>query len=138
MDDLSPHVTDSDTSANASSRAPFPLRWIRGDLHNHCERHELVEAHFSSIADRLDFVALTNHGQKPVFFEQHEMVSQARQLTDIPVLFGLEWNAAEGRHANVIFPPGSCEAEHAYAFSRAQDRRVDGGGDQPAQQPAGG
>ena len=126
MDDLSPHVTDSDPNASASSGSPSPLQWIRGDLHNHCERHELVEAHFSGVADRLDFVALTNHAQKPVFFEQDEMVSRARQLTDIHVLFGLEWNAAEGRHANVIFPPGSREAEHAYAFSRAHDRRVDG------------
>ena len=116
-------MTESGASAGSSTAQ---LRWIRGDMHNHCERHELVEAHLSGISERLDFVALTNHGQKPIFFEQHEMVAAARQFAEIPVLFGVEWNAAEGRHANVVFPPGSSEADSAYAFSRAHDRRVEG------------
>ncbi len=54
------------------------------------------------------------------------MIERARELTEIPVLFGLEWNAPEGRHANLIFPPGPRESEHAYAFARGHDRRLDG------------
>ena len=104
-----------------------PLRWLRGDLHNHCERPELIEEYLSGLPDRLDFIALTNHAQKPVFFTQHEMVERARDLLPgFPIFFGLEWNAPEGKHACVIFPPAPDEAERAYAFSRSFDRHVEG------------
>ena len=104
-----------------------PLKWLRGDLHNHCERPELIEEYLSGLPDRLDFIALTNHAQKPVFFTQHEMIERARDLLPgFPIFFGLEWNAPEGRHACVVFPPGPREAERAYAFSRAHDHHVEG------------
>ncbi len=106
---------------------PPPLEWLRGDLHNHCEKHELIPEHLDGVARRLDFMALTNHAQKPIFFEQHRMIARARELLPgFPLFFGLEWNAAGGRHACVIFPPGPREAEHAYAFSRAYTRHVEG------------
>jgi len=99
------------------------LQWLRGDLHNHCEDHDLVEAHIEGAAGRLDFIALSNHAQKPIFFEQHRMIDTARRLAPgLTTFFGLEWNAPLGVHANVIFPPGPNEADNAYAFARAHDR----------------
>jgi hypothetical protein len=110
-----------------STPTPASLEWLRGDLHNHCEKHELIPEHLLGVEERLDFMALTNHAQKPIFFEQHQMIEQARALLpNFPIFFGLEWNAAAGRHAGVIFPPGPREAEHAYAFSKAHDRHIEG------------
>ena len=102
------------------------MTWLRGDMHNHCEKPELLEEHLRGI-ERLDFAALTNHAQKPVFFSQHEMIARGREGNpEFPLLFGMEWNAAGGRHANIIFPPSPEESAHAYAFSRAHDRHVEG------------
>ena len=100
-----------------------PLRWVRGDMHNHCEDHALVAEHLAGAGDALDFIALTNHAQKPVFFEQHRMIEQARRiLPGFPIFFGLEWNAPMGGHAGLVFPLGEREAENAYAFAAAHDR----------------
>ena len=57
-----------------------PLRWVRGDMHNHCEDHALVAEHLAGAGDALDFIVLTNHAQKPVFFEQHRMIEQAEAV----------------------------------------------------------
>ncbi len=100
-----------------------PLRWLRGDMHNHCEDHALVAEHLEAARDTLDFIALTNHAQKPVFFEQHRMIERARRiLPRFPIFFGLEWNAPMGGHAGLVFPIGEREAENAYAFATAYDR----------------
>ena len=100
-----------------------PLRWLRGDIHNHCEDHALVAELLQGVGDSLDFIALTNHAQKPVFFEQHRMIEQARRiLPGFPIFFGLEWNAPRGGHAGLVFPIGEREAENAYAFAAAHDR----------------
>ena len=100
-----------------------PLRWLRGDMHNHCEDHALVAELLQGAGDALDFIALTNHAQKPVFFEQHRMIEQARRmLPGFPIFFGLEWNAPMGGHAGLVFPIGEREAENAYAFAAAHDR----------------
>ena len=100
-----------------------PLRWLRGDIHNHCEDHALVAELLQGVGDSLDFIALTNHAQKPVFFEQHRMIEQARRiLPGFPIFFGLEWNAPMGGHAGLVFPMGEREAENAYAFAAAHDR----------------
>ena len=99
------------------------FEWLRCDLHNHCEDHDLVEAHVESVSERLDVIALSNHAQKPIFFEQHRMIEKARELLpEQLVLFGMEWNAPLGVHANLIFPAGPNEAENAYAFARTYDR----------------
>lgn len=104
------------------------LQWLRCDLHNHCENHDLIEKYVEGAAKRLDVIALSNHAQKPIFFEQHRMVERARQLLpEQLVLFGMEWNAPLGVHANLIFPVGPNEAENAYAFARAHDRLGSGG-----------
>ena len=100
-----------------------PLRWLRGDMHNHCEDHALVAELLQGAGDALDFIALTNHAQKPIFFEQHRMIEQARRmLPGFPIFFGLEWNAPMGGHAGLVFPLGEREAENAYAFAAAHDR----------------
>ena len=100
-----------------------PLRWVRGDMHNHCEDHALVAEHLAGAGAALDFIALTNHAQKPVFFEQHRMIEQARRiLPEFPIFFGLEWNAPLGGHAGLVFPLGEREAENAYVFAAAHDR----------------
>ena len=100
-----------------------PLRWLRGDIHNHCEDHALVAEYLAGASDTLDFIALTNHAQKPVFFEQHRMIEQARRiLPEFPIFFGLEWNAPGRGHAGLVFPVGAREAENAYAFATAYDR----------------
>ena len=100
-----------------------PLRWLRGDMHNHCEDHALVAEYLAGACDTLDFIALTNHAQKPVFFDQHRMIEQARCiLPGFPIFFGLEWNAPMGGHAGLVFPIGEHEAENAYAFAAAHDR----------------
>ena len=105
------------------SAAQEKVEWLRCDLHNHCEDHDLVEAHVEGASERLDVIALSNHAQKPIFFEQHRMVEKARQLLpERLVLFGMEWNAPLGVHANLVFPVGPNEAENAYAFARAYDR----------------
>ncbi len=99
------------------------FEWLRCDLHNHCEDHDLVEAHVEGVSERLDVIALSNHAQKPIFFEQHRMIEKARNLLPKQlVLFGMEWNAPLGVHANLIFPAGPNEAENAYAFARTYDR----------------
>ena len=106
---------------NTATRGP--LRWLRGDMHNHCEDHALVAEYLAGAGDTLDFIALTNHAQKPVFFEQHRMIEQARRiLPGFPIFFGLEWNAPMGSHAGLVFPTGEREAENAYAFAAAHDR----------------
>ena len=100
-----------------------PLRWLRGDMHNHCEDHALVAEHLEGVCNTLDFIALTNHAQKSVFFEQHRMIEQAhRILPGFPIFFGLEWNAPMGGHAGLVFPLGEREAENAYAFAAVHDR----------------
>lgn len=110
-----------------SLSTPGRLEWLRGDMHNHCERFDLVDEHFGGVDERLDFLAFTNHAQKPIFFRQHEMIARGRELLPgVPVFFGMEWNAPEGRHACVLFPPSPDEADHAYGFSKAHDRHVDG------------
>ena len=92
-------------------------------MHNHCEDHSLVAEHLEGVCNTLDFIALTNHAQKPVFFEQHRMIEQARRiLPGFPIFFGLEWNAPRGGHAGLVFPIGEREAENAYAFAAAHDR----------------
>ena len=76
--------------------SPATLEWLRGDLHNHCEKHELVPEYLDGVAARLDFVALTNHAQKPIFFEQHRMIEQARALLpDLPIF--LAWSGMRPR-----------------------------------------
>ena len=106
---------------NTATRGP--LRWLRGDMHNHCEDHALVAELLQGAGDALDFIALTNHAQKPIFFEQHRMIEQARRiLPGFPIFFGLEWNAPMGGHAGLVFPIGAREAENAYAFAAAHDR----------------
>ena len=111
----------------ASTAGAAPWAWLRGDLHTHCEVAAQIGAYVDSIDPRLDFVALTNHGQKPVFFEQHDMVAELRQRwTARIVLSGVEWNAPGGGHASVVFPPGAGEADHAYALARGFDRHLDG------------
>jgi len=98
---------------NALGTAPT---WLRGDMHNHCEDRDLVLAHLEGAGEHLDFIALTNHAQKPIFFEQHHMVERIRAaLPGLPVFFGLEWNAPAGTHAGVIFPPGAPDVETALA-----------------------
>ena len=105
------------------SAAQDKVKWLRCDLHNHCEDHDLVETYVEGASERLDVIALSNHAQKPIFFEQHQMVEKARQLLpERLVLFGMEWNAPLGVHANIVFPVGPNEAENAYAFARAHDR----------------
>ncbi len=100
-----------------------PLRWLRGDMHNHCEEHALIAEHLAGAGDALDFIALTNHAQKPVFFEQHRMIERVRCiLPEFPIFFGLEWNAPIGGHAGLVFPIGAHEAENAYAFAATHDR----------------
>ena len=84
-----------------------------------------MEEHFEGVDDRLDFLAMTNHAQKPIFSEQVDMVARGREMVRIPVFFGLEWNAPEGVHANVVFPPFPEEAEVAADFIRQFDRRPD-------------
>jgi hypothetical protein len=112
---------------NRSPATTGALTWLRGDMHNHCERPELLEEHLAGGVERLDFAALTNHAQKPIFFEQHEMIARGRELyPDFPLFFGMEWNAAGGRHANILFSPSTDESAHAYALSRAYDRHVEG------------
>ena len=102
-------------------------RWLHGDMHCHCERHDLVEAMFDGVDERLDFVALTNHAQKPIMEEQAEMIGRARELLPgFPIFYGLEWNAPVGVHINVIFPPSPNEAVNALAFARAHDRGIEG------------
>ena len=92
-------------------------------MHNHCEDHALVAEHLQGVCNTLDFIALANHAQKPVFFEQHRMIEQARRiLPGFPIFFGLEWNAPLGGHAGLVFPIGAREAENAYAFAAAHDR----------------
>ncbi len=109
--------------AMADETTRGPLRWVRGDMHNHCEDHALVAEHLEGVCNTLDFIALTNHAQKPVFFEQHRMIEQARCiLPGFPIFFGLEWNAPMGGHAGLVFPIGEREAENAYAFAAAHDR----------------
>ncbi len=110
-----------DTMSNISVPPPV-FDWLAGDLHNHCESHELVNEHFTGLDERLDFVALTNHANKAMFVEQVDMVAQARTMVAMPVLFGLEWNAAAGIHACVIFPPCLEEAELAMEFIETYDR----------------
>ena len=63
-----------------SLSAPGDLEWLRGDMHNHCERFDLVDEHFGGVDERLDFLAFTNHAQKPIFFRQHEMIARGREL----------------------------------------------------------
>ena len=105
------------------SAAQEKVEWLRCDLHNHCEDHDLVETYVEGASERLDVIALSNHAQKPIFFEQHRMVEKVRQLLpERLVLFGMEWNAPLGVHANIVFPVGPNEAENAYAFARAHDR----------------
>ena len=104
-----------------------PWSWLQGDLHTHCEDAAQIGAYVEHLDRRLDFVALTNHGQKPVFFEQHLMVADLRQRwTTGIVLSGVEWNAPGGGHACVVFPPHPDEAAHAYALSRGFDRHLEG------------
>lgn len=104
-----------------------PLAWLRGDLHTHCEDASQIGDYVDRIDPRLDFVALTNHGQKPVFFEQHHMVADLRQKWPAGlVLSGVEWNAPGGGHACVVFPPHADEAKHAYALARGFDRHLEG------------
>lgn len=115
-------MTTTSSTADAT-----PWTWLRGDLHTHCEIAAQIGAYVDSIDPRLDFVALTNHGQKPVFFESHPMVAELRQRwTAGTVLFGVEWNAPGGGHACVLFPPDAGEADHAYALARGFDRHFDG------------
>ena len=77
--------------AMADKTTRGPLRWVRGDMHNHCEDHALVAEHLEGASNALDFIALTNHAQKPVFFEQHRMIEQARCiLPGVPIFFGLD------------------------------------------------
>ena len=102
------------------------LTWLRGDMHNHCEDHDLVAAHLEGANEQLDFVALTNHAQKPIFFEQHRMVEKARQaLPGFPIFFGLEWNAPAGVHAGLVFPPGEREAVARKPCQRGHHLRGD-------------
>jgi hypothetical protein len=115
-------MTASEWASDAS-----PWTWLCGDLHTHCEDTAQIGNYVDRIDPRLDFVALTNHGQKPVFFEQHLMVADLRQKWQSGlVLSGVEWNAPEGGHACVVFPPHANEAEHAYALSRGFDRHLEG------------
>ncbi len=112
---------------NPSPTTTGALTWLRGDMHNHCEQSDLIEEHLAGGVERLDFAALSNHAQKPVFFTQHEMIARGRErYPDFPLFFGMEWNAAEGRHANILFPLSADESAHAYALSRAHDRHVEG------------
>lgn len=102
-------------------------RWLKGDLHCHCEQHELLPELTEYVRGRLDFLALTNHAHKPMFREQVLMVARVRELLpDTLVLFGLEWNGPGGRHTNVIFPPSGREAELALAFIDLHDQRLTG------------
>lgn len=119
--------TIPDASAG-SFAGPFkgPWTWLRGDLHTHCEDAAQIGDYVDRIDPRLDFVALTNHGQKPVFFQQHHMVADLRQRwSGGLVLSGVEWNAPGGGHACVVFPPHPDEAERAYALARGFDRHID-------------
>ncbi|HIG15924.1 MAG TPA: hypothetical protein EYQ31_00695, partial [Candidatus Handelsmanbacteria bacterium] len=113
---------------NSSSTSDTgPWSWLRGDLHTHCEDAAQIGDYVDRIDPRLDFLALTNHGQKPVFFEQHHMVAELRQRwTSGLVLSGVEWNAPGGGHACVVFSPHADEADHAYALARGFDRHLDG------------
>jgi hypothetical protein len=113
---------------NSSSTSDTgPWSWLRGDLHTHCEDAAQIGDYVDRIDPRLDFLALTNHGQKPVFFEQHHMVAELRQRwTAGLVLSGVEWNAPGGGHACVVFSPHADEADHAYALARGFDRHLDG------------
>lgn len=100
-----------------------PLHWLRGDLHTHCEDPGLAAAYLEGVGGRLDFVALTNHAQKPALREQPEVVARMRALLPGLLLFsGLEWNTPTGGHACLIFPPSPREHDHALAFARAYDR----------------
>lgn len=101
--------------------------YLRGDLHSHCERLDLLGEHLSWGDRGVDFVALTNHSHKLHFIDQVEMVARARDMVGIPVFYGFEWNAPKGRHANVIFPPCDVEAELAAEFIARFDPRVTGG-----------
>lgn len=98
------------------------LTWLKGDLHCHCERHELLPALLDGVPARLDFLALTNHPHKPIFAEQAAMLARARAACPtVALFFGVEWNGLGGRHTNLIFPPSSREADHAAAFLQAHD-----------------
>ena len=106
------------------------LHWLRGDLHTHCEDPRLAAAYLEGVAGRLDFIALTNHAQKPALGEQAEVITRMRTLLPGLLLFsGLEWNTPTGGHACLIFPPSSREHDHAQTFARAYDRLA---GSQPA------
>jgi len=110
-------------------------------MHNHCERFELLDEHFLGVDDRLDFLAFSNHAQKPIFFRQHEMIARGRELLPgIPVLFGMEWNAPEGRHAGVVFPSVASRGRSRLCLlqsprpARGRQRSVGGGLDGATQQ----
>lgn len=99
------------------------LHWLRGDLHTHCEDPALAAAYLEGVGGRLDFVALTNHAQKPALGEQAEVITRMRTLLPGLLFFsGLEWNTPTGGHACLIFPPSPREHEHAQAFAQTYDR----------------
>ncbi|MBI2502660.1 MAG: hypothetical protein HYW07_05435 [Candidatus Latescibacteria bacterium] len=99
------------------------LHWLRGDLHTHCEDPGLAAAYLEGVGGRLDFIALTNHAQKPALREQAQVVARMRDALPGLLLFsGLEWNTPAGGHACLIFPPSPHEHEHAQAFAQAFDR----------------
>jgi hypothetical protein len=104
-----------------------PLHWLRGDLHTHCEDPGLATAYLEGVGGRLDFIALTNHAQKPALREQEALVARMRALLPGLLLFsGLEWNTPTGGHACLIFPPSPREHAHAQTFARTYDRLVKG------------
>ncbi|MCC7265361.1 MAG: hypothetical protein IT369_22890 [Candidatus Latescibacteria bacterium] len=110
------------------------LRWLRGDLHTHCEDPGLAMAYLEGVGGRLDFAALTNHAQKPALREQAEVITRMRAALPGLVLFaGLEWNTPTGGHACLIFPPSPREHEHAQTFARTFDRLVEGSCPTPAE-----
>jgi hypothetical protein len=103
------------------------LRWLRGDLHTHCEDPALALAYLEGVGGRLDFIALTNHAQKPTLGEQAEVVARMRQaLPGLLIFSGLEWNTPTGGHACLVFPPSPREHDHALDFALAYDRLVEG------------
>gem|GEM_PF-6805374 len=138
---MNDHNLSTPSASNADLSIPGHLEWLRGDMHNHCERFELLDEHFLGVDDRLDFLAFSNHAQKSIFFRQHEMIARGRELLPgIPVLFGMEWNAPEGRHAGVVFPSVASRGRSRLCLlqsprpARGRQRSVGGGLDGATQQ----
>ncbi|SBT43057.1 PHP domain-containing protein [Micromonospora narathiwatensis] len=125
------HANDDDDQGRQRTGG---FQWLAGDHHIHTQyssdaMYRVVDQARHARANGLDWMVVTDHGSEThakigVEKVNPDIVAARRQLKDLLVYQGLEWNIPAAEHGTVFVSPGRNEVAVLKEFENAYDGAV--------------